>query len=97
METYRLLVKLWDQASNIEKVLFYSLELARVELTRTNYYESKVILENLLERLEREGDYLHLPTFFEPQIYDLLSGFVHRCSLVVVVVVVEVISSLLLL
>jgi len=46
-----------------------------VELTRTNYYESKIILQNILERLEKEGDYLHLPSFFEPQIYDLLSGF----------------------
>ena len=71
---YRLLIKLWDQASNTEKVLYYSMELARVESTRTNYYESKIILQNILERLEKEGDSLNLPTFFEPQIYDLLSG-----------------------
>ena len=69
-----MLIKLWDQSSNIEKVLYYSLELARVELTRTNYYESKIILQNLLERLDNERDFLHLPMFFEPQIYDLLSG-----------------------
>lgn len=74
VEVYRLLIKLWDQASHIEKVLYYSLELARVELTRTNYYESKVILQNILERLEKEGDYLNLPIFFEPQIYEILSG-----------------------
>lgn len=74
METYRLLIKLWDQSSNVEKVLYYSLELARVELTRTNYYESKIILQDVLQRLEKERDYLHLPSFLEPQIYDLLSG-----------------------
>ncbi|CAF0795129.1 unnamed protein product, partial [Adineta ricciae] len=78
VEIYRLLVKLWDQSSNIEKVLYYSLELARVELTRTNYYESKIILQNLLERLDNERDFLHLPMFFEPQIYDLLSESVYR-------------------
>jgi len=75
VEIYRLLIKLWEQSLNIEKVLYYSLELARVELTRTNYYESKTILEYVLERLEKEGDYLNLPSFFELQIYDLLSGF----------------------
>ena len=74
VELYRLLIKLWDQASNVEKVLYYSLELARVELSRTNYYESKIILQNLLERLDKNLDFLHLPTFFEPQIYELLSG-----------------------
>jgi hypothetical protein len=46
-----------------------------VELTRTNYYESKIILQNILDLLEKEGDYLNLPSFFEPQIYDLLSGW----------------------
>ena len=74
VEIYRLLIKLWDQSSNIEKVLYYSLELASVELTRTNYYESKIILQNILEHLEKERNHLNLPTFFEPQIYDLLSG-----------------------
>ncbi|UJR29000.1 hypothetical protein I4U23_010218 [Adineta vaga] len=78
VEIYRLLIKLWDQSSNIEKVFYYSLELARVELIRTNYYESKIILQNLLERLEKERDYLNLPLFFEPQIYDLLSESVYR-------------------
>ncbi|CAF3531455.1 unnamed protein product [Rotaria sp. Silwood1] len=78
VEIYRLLIKLWEQSSNIEKVLYYSLELARVELTRTNYYESKIILQNILERLEKERHYLNLPSFFEPQIYDLLSESVYR-------------------
>ncbi|CAF1073906.1 unnamed protein product [Rotaria sordida] len=78
VEIYRLLIKLWDQSSNIEKVLYYSLELARVELTRTNYYESKIILQNILEQLEKERNYLNLPSFFEPQIYDLLSESVYR-------------------
>ncbi|CAF2575710.1 unnamed protein product [Rotaria sp. Silwood2] len=77
VEIYRLLIKLWDQSSNIEKVLYYSLELARVELTRTNYYESKIILQNILERLEKERNYLNLPSFFEPQ-NDLLSESVYR-------------------
>ncbi len=76
VEIYRLLIKFWNQSSNIEKVLYYSIELARVELTRTNYYESKIILENILQLLEQEGEYLNLPSFFEPQIYDLLSGFI---------------------
>jgi hypothetical protein len=74
VEIYRLLIKLWDQASNIDKVLFYSLELARIEATRTNYYESNVILRRVLERLTNERDYVNVPTFLEPQIYDLLSG-----------------------
>lgn len=73
-EIYRLLIKLWDQSSNIEKVVYYSIELARVELTRTNYYETKIILQTILERLEKEQINMHLPSFIEPQIYDLLSG-----------------------
>ncbi|CAF1949186.1 unnamed protein product [Rotaria magnacalcarata] len=78
VEIYRLLIKLWDQSSNLEKVLYYSLELARVELTRTNYYESKIILQNILGRLEKERNHLNLPSFFEPQIYELLSESVYR-------------------
>ena len=74
VELYRVLIKLWDQSLNVEKVLYYSLELARVELIRTNYYETKVILQTIVERLEIEGDHLNLPAFFEPQVYDLLSG-----------------------
>ncbi|CAF3710337.1 unnamed protein product [Rotaria socialis] len=78
VEIYRLLIKLWDQSSNLEKVLYYSLELARVELTRTNYYESKIILQNILGRLQKGRNHLNLPSFFEPQIYELLSESVYR-------------------
>ena len=74
VDLYRLLIKLWDQTGNIDKVLYYSLELARVELTRTNFYESKFILQNLLERFDKNADFLNLPMFFEAQIYEILSG-----------------------
>lgn len=78
VEIYRLLIKFWNQSSNMEKVLYYSLELARIELTRTNYYESKILLENLLQLVEKENTYLELPSFFEVQIYDLLSESIYR-------------------
>ena len=78
VEIYRLLCKFSNQSSHLEKVLYYSLELARIELTRTNYYESKILLENLLELFEKEGEFLNLPSFFEVQIYDLLSESVYR-------------------
>ncbi|CAF0970053.1 unnamed protein product, partial [Didymodactylos carnosus] len=77
-EVYRLLIKLWEQAGHIEKVLYYSLQLARVELVRTNYYETKIILQRIIERFKKDGQNLMLPSFFEPQIYDLLSESVYR-------------------
>lgn len=78
VELYRLLIKFWNQSSNMEKVLYYSFELARIELTRTNYYESKILLENLLQLFEREINRSHFPAFFQVQIYDLLSESVYR-------------------
>lgn len=66
---------------NLEKKLFYSVELARVEASRSNFYETKIILENVLERFEREKDFLNFPTFFEPEIFDLLSGSRRKCSM----------------
>ena len=78
VEIYRLLIKFWNQSSNMEKVLYYSLELARIELTRTNYYESKILLENLLQLVDKENNSLNFPSFFEVQIYDLLSESIYR-------------------